>query len=255
MLIMYRLMIVDDEVEIRNGLALFDWASCGFRVSACLSDGMEALNYVLNHPVDVAICDINMDRMTGLEFAKEIADRKLCLKIVLLTGYKDMNYVSEAMHYGCYDYLLKPTKFSKLYSLFQSLKSILDEEWKDRLARSAEYGQGIENDVIQYAKAYILSHLDTASLDSVSEYLGLSPTYFSRLFKESTGCSFSDYCQNSRISKAMDLLKNPDMSILSVARYVGYTNATNFARAFKCQSGSSPSEYRLRLTLKNDSTS
>lgn len=251
---MYRLMIVDDEEEIRCGLASFDWASLGFQVCALLSDGQEALDWVLTHPADVALCDIKMDGMSGLAFAKNVKERGLPLKIVLLTGYKDMEFVSEAMHQGCYDYLLKPTKFSKLISVFTALEKILDEEWSQKLSSEAEHVREGGGDVIGYAKAYIQSHLEDASLDSLAGYVNLSPVYVSRLFKEKTGQSFSDYTQNARVEKAKELLRDPRFSIAQVAQCVGYSNATNFARAFKLLCGESPTEYRSHLKLKNDSS-
>lgn len=250
---MYRLMIVDDEQEIRNGLASFDWVSLGFQVCALLSDGQEALDWILSHPVDVALCDIKMEEMSGLEFARDVKSRALPLKIVLLTGYKDMEFVSEAMHQGCYDYLLKPTKFSKLISVFTALRKILDEEWSQQLSSGAEHTPEGGGDVIQYAKVYIQSHLENASLESLASYVNLSPVYVSRLFKEKTGQSFSDFCQNTRGEKAKELLRNPRNSITQIAQDVGYSNATNFARAFKLLYGESPSEYRAHLKLKNDS--
>ncbi len=249
---MYRLMIVDDEVEILNGLALFDWASCGFQICAALPNGKEALDYVLSHPVDVALCDIKMEVMSGLDFANEIRARELPLKIVLLTGYKDMDFISQAMHAGCYDYILKPTKFSRLIAVFSSLKEILDEEWKRNTANMAEYGDERDNDVIQYALTYIRSHLETVSLESLSDYLGLSPVYISRLFKEKTGSSFSDFYQQERFNKATEMLRNPDITIVQIASALGYTNSTNFSRAFKSSCGESPTEYRSHLRLKNE---
>jgi Response regulator containing CheY-like receiver domain and AraC-type DNA-binding domain len=250
---MYRLIIVDDEVSIREGLASFDWLSLGFQVSATLTNGQEALDYVLTHPVDVALCDIRMDVMDGLEFSEEIKRRALALKIVLLTGFKDMDYISRAMHSGCYDYLLKPTKFSRLIAVFTDLKRILDEEWRERTARDAVYSESCDNDVIGYAKAFISSHLDTASLDSLSEYLGLSSVYVSRLFKAKAGMSFAEYYQTARHERALELLRIPENSIGQIAQMLGYSNATNFARAFKLISGESPTDYRTHLMLKNDS--
>jgi len=250
---MYRLIIVDDEVSIREGLASFDWLSLGFEVATTLTNGQEALDYILTHPVDAALCDVRMEVMDGLKFADEVKKRNLAVKIVLLTGFKDMDYISRAMHSGCYDYLLKPTKFSRLIAVFTALKAILDTEWKARTASAAVYTESSDNDVIGYAKAFIASHLDTASLDSLSAYLGLSPVYVSRLFKTRAGMSFAEYYQNARLEKARELLRVPENSIGRIAQLLGYSNATNFARAFKLLSGESPTDYRTHLMLKNDS--
>ncbi len=249
---MYRLMIVDDEEEIRSGLCAFHWADYGFQVCVALSDGQEALDYVLTHPVDVALCDIKMEEVDGLSFATTIKERGIPLKIVILTGYKDMQYISTAMRQGCYDYLLKPTKFSKLGEVFTSLRRELDASWSKKLSMQVEHDRYGGGDVIQYAKAYIRAHIETASLDSLASYLSLSSVYVSRLFKEKTGQSFSDFYQACRFEKAKELLSDPGLSVILVAKCVGYTNATNFARAFKLACGESPTEYRSHLKLRND---
>jgi YesN/AraC family two-component response regulator len=245
------LLIVDDEEEIRNGLFHYSWENLGFTAVAALPNGMEALAYVKTHPVDVVLCDIRMPHMSGLELARKLNEQKISTHIIFLTGYKDMEYIRSAIHSGCFDYLLKPTHFRQLEEVFTALKNKLEEEWKKNLLDTCRFLEVQDDFAIQAALKYIPSHLSTASLEKVSEFLNISPNYFSRLFKNSTGILFSTYCQQQRLEKAKELLKDPNNQIQDIALRVGYTISTNFSRAFKLEFGMSPKEYRNHMNLKN----
>lgn len=108
------LLIVDDEEEIRNGLFRYSWENLGFVAVAAVSNGEEALSYLLANSVDAVLCDIRMPCMDGLELARKIQEQKISTHIIFLTGYKDMEYIRSAIHSGCFDYLLKPTHFRQL---------------------------------------------------------------------------------------------------------------------------------------------
>ena len=235
----HSVLIVDDEPSIRSGLSSYHWEALGFSVVAALADGKQALAYVLSHRVDVVLCDIRMPVMDGIAFAKEVWERKLGLTIIFLTGFKDMEYIRLAMRYGCRDYLLKPTRFRQLEELFSHLKHELDQK-----QQNAGFLLSDDDAVIRAAKTYILTHLDSVSLESISSYLQLSPSYVSKLFKDRTSMHFSDYCQQERMNLAKRLLSDHRTQIQDIALQTGYSNAANFARAFKAQFGYAPTEYR-----------
>ena len=95
------------------------------------------------------------------------------------------------------------------------------------------------------AKQYIAEHFHEAiQLSEVARRLYLSTAYFSRLFKEKTGQTFSDYLAACRVDKARHLLATTDLSIAEVASAIGYQEANSFSRLFKARTGQSPSDYR-----------
>ncbi len=100
--------------------------------------------------------------------------------------------------------------------------------------------------VAERAKAYIEAHYADSSLtlDQVAGEMGISPNYFSALFKQSTGSSFINYLTNVRISYAKELLKSGNYKTYEVAMRCGYENPTYFSTIFKRRTGVSPSEYR-----------
>jgi AraC family transcriptional regulator len=82
------------------------------------------------------------------------------------------------------------------------------------------------------------------SLESLADEAGLSPYHFSRMFKQSTGSSPSEYFIQLKIAKARRLLRETEMNIVSIALDLGYASPSHFARVFKRQIGVTPREYR-----------
>lgn len=102
---------------------------------------------------------------------------------------------------------------------------------------------------IQRALSYIEDHLHNPDLnrDEVAHKVSLSPSYFSVLFFEITGRTFTDYLTHARIEKAKTLLTNPTLPISIVAKKVGFRDESYFTLIFKKLTGITPSRYRLEL--------
>ncbi len=104
-----------------------------------------------------------------------------------------------------------------------------------------------ENQLVVKAQTYIQENFQKdLSLDEVSRQLDLSPYYFSKLFKEETGCNFVEYVTELRITKAKELLKQEDRSMKEICASVGYGDPNYFSRIFKKHVGVTPTEYRDR---------
>ena len=92
---MYRLLIVDDEVGIRNGLAnFFPWAELGFQVVGQARNGEQALKIIEEDekPIDVLMTDIKMPVMDGLELIERLKKCDFSGKIILLSAYNEFEY-------------------------------------------------------------------------------------------------------------------------------------------------------------------
>ncbi|TXK79131.1 response regulator [Paenibacillus sp. N3.4] len=106
-------------------------------------------------------------------------------------------------------------------------------------------------DPIEEAKAFIDSHLaQEISLDQVAAMVGVTPTYFSSLFKKTTHETFVQYRINKRMEKAKEMLAIPHIRIVDVATEVGYDDYPHFTKTFKKIVGISPSDYRTGLGIK-----
>lgn len=101
------------------------------------------------------------------------------------------------------------------------------------------------NSLIEQAKSYIDTHfVDELSMEEVAEQVHLNPFYFSKLFKQHIGQTFTDYVTQSRITLARSLLEENDLSLKEISYQVGYKDPNYFSRVFKKVTGLAPTEYR-----------
>ncbi|AMB79622.1 MULTISPECIES: AraC family transcriptional regulator [Pseudomonas] len=103
---------------------------------------------------------------------------------------------------------------------------------------------------------YIFSHYARElTLEEVADYMGMKPTYFSRVFKQATGRCFIEFVNRLRISKSCELLADGRKAVTDVCFESGFSNISNFNRRFQQLKGMTPSHYRRlavqRLTEQN----
>ena len=118
------------------------------------------------------------------------------------------------------------------------------------LVGDAEVQKGIY--VVQKVMDYIWKNYgdSTLSIKTLAEYVYLTPTYLSNLFKKGTGITIGQYIVDVRIENAKRLMKDPRLKFYEVACMVGYEDANYFAKIFKKKTQMTPSEYKESLSLK-----
>ncbi len=138
---MYRILIVDDEEIIRQGLTqIIDWTEIGFEVAGTARSGSSAVEFIHNESVDVVILDIKMPKMSGLEVSRYLYEHFPAIKIVILSGYAEFEYAQKTINYNVFSYLLKPSRKEVIQELFLKLKSIMDNErMESNLQSKGEY--------------------------------------------------------------------------------------------------------------------
>lgn len=127
---MYKLMIVDDEEIILDGLKnVVEWENLGIEVISYAYNGKEALEKIAENVPDILITDISMPVMDGIELVRELRERGFdSIKIVFLSGYNDFEYARNATRLGAVDYLLKPTNPDNLEKLMKKIVNMCDCE-------------------------------------------------------------------------------------------------------------------------------
>lgn len=106
---MYKALIVDDEPMICEGLKeLIDWETYGFSDISTACDGESALDSIKHCIPDLLITDIRMPKMNGIELLKNIRERELDIRVIVLSGYDDFEYIRSMAVLGIENYLLKP---------------------------------------------------------------------------------------------------------------------------------------------------
>ena len=95
------------------------------------------------------------------------------------------------------------------------------------------------------AKRYLMEHyMEKVSLEDIAKVVNLNPVYFSVVFKKETGSNFSDYLVNLRVEAAKTLLRETNLTIMAIARKVGYEDTKYFSQLFKKLVGVNPGMYR-----------
>ncbi|RUS43544.1 response regulator [Cohnella sp. AR92] len=124
---MYKLIIVDDEVLVRQAIkSQMNWAELGFECSGVYEDGADALESMEREEADVVLTDIGMPFMDGLELTRELAAKYPQAKVIILTGYDDFDYAQQALKLQAVDYILKPVTSSELGAVLSKLREELD---------------------------------------------------------------------------------------------------------------------------------
>ena len=102
-----RILLADDHEVVREGLRLVLDSAPDLEVVAQAGDGAEAVALALSTEVDLAVLDVTMPRMTGLQATRELAKQKPDLKVLILSMHDNEQYFFEALKAGASGYVLK----------------------------------------------------------------------------------------------------------------------------------------------------
>ncbi len=173
----------------------------------------------------------------GIEFR---CKKTIALAMALMQRIEDAQGMARLGHFFI---LLEALSTCEDYQLLSGVTTaqLADEHSIDRTNRAVDY---------------IFAHYARElSLEEVAQYLGMKPTYFSRVFKQATGRTFVEFVNRLRISKSCELLADGDKAVTDVCFESGFNNISNFNRRFQQLKGMTPSHYRRlavqRLTEQN----
>lgn len=125
---MCKVLIADDEVHICKLIEnLIDWNDLGMWIVGVANDGLTAYEMLLEYRPDVVISDIRMAGFDGIELIQHAREAGLDTNFVFISGYRQFEYVKNAMKYGAVDYLLKPINKEELTRVLLHIKERLAE--------------------------------------------------------------------------------------------------------------------------------
>ncbi len=243
---MHRLLVVDDEKEILDWLYMLfcDRFSDTLEVLAAVNV-IEATKLIASKQIDIAVFDINMPGMTGLDLFQVLRQHHPHSRVIFLTGYSEFDYVYTAIQHEGIQFLLKSEDDATIISAVSKACAHLAE------ASKADVSVATESDPIKQIKLYINEHLpDNLSLACLAELFHFNPSYLSRLFKAETGTNLSDYITEMRVERAKLLLQDYKLKIYDVSSAVGFESPHYFTRFFKKSTGLTPYEYRRKSTIR-----
>ncbi len=102
-----RVLLADDHAMVRHGLRLTLEAEPDFVVAAEAGDGEQAVREALRQPIDLAILDVSMPRLTGIQVARQLAEQRPHLRVLILSMHDNEQFLFEALRAGASGYVLK----------------------------------------------------------------------------------------------------------------------------------------------------
>ncbi len=251
---MYRVLVADDEPIERQ---VINKKITGFFPDMVevftAQNGLEAVKVFEEKGCQVAILDIEMPGMNGLEAASKIRQSGKFCSIIFLTAFDEFTYAKKAIEIRALDYLLKPGADEDLINVLEEAFRLCD---KESAAEEAVITDGAKeplddreelsaNTMVGEVTRYIEEHYkEDIALQDVAAILDYSDVYFCKLFKQNFGKNFITYLNEFRMEKAKELLADPNINIKDVSTEAGYRDANYFTRIFKRMVGTTPSEYR-----------
>lgn len=249
---MYKVVICDDERIIREGLKnSIDWSEFKITEVILAKDGVEGLSLINMYNPLVAIIDIRMPRMDGIELLNKI-DGHSCKKIIL-SSYDDYEYMKAGIKHNVSDYLLKPVNHEELREVLKTIivqnKEVIVENNLPIFSplKQVEFDDYYVNKIIKCIRE---NYQNKQSVKEILKKFDSSDSYLMRVFKQEVGITILDYLNRYRIYKSLNLLDNK-YKYYEVAEMVGFSEYKVFNYQFKKYIEVSPSDYNKNKVLKD----
>lgn len=256
----YKIVIVDDDDEIRNFLEAE--LSLQHKVYVC-RNGKEGLQTILKYQPDIIISDVIMPEMDGISLLKAVRCNPNVSHIpfILLTSKAEYKDRIEGLSKGADVYLNKPFVTEELRIHIKNLietrlllkgkfSGVRDQVGKIEMAENKSGDERLMERVMNVMNKY-LSDSDF-NVEMLAKEVGLSRVQLHRKMKDITGVSSSVFIRNLRMKKAAALLQEGKLNISEIADEVGFDSQANFATVFKKFYGSSPTEYAASIRNKDN---
>jgi AraC-like DNA-binding protein/ligand-binding sensor protein len=163
------------------------------------------------------------------KITKQLVDWGVTVDLMKLEDAYFASHFLAPQQYGAMLKLLET--FAKHLSLLANQIAVQEEE--------------AESPLVRRARAYVLANqADPIDLTKVAQAMHVSTFYFCKMFKRTTGLTFTEYLSRVRVEKAKKLLLNPHLRISEIAYDVGFQSLTHFNRVFRQVVGQSPTSYR-----------
>lgn len=258
---MCRILIVEDELIERMVLKktlMKRFKDCEVAEAA---NGREAIHVFHGQHIDIAILDIEMPGIKGIEVAELMRKESKDICIIFLTAYDKFEYAKKAVSVRAMEYLLKPYSERELVSVVDEAMHTtsditvgknqemaadkMDEKVSEEESATVDESTNRLRIMVGMIEEYIRSnYMYDISMQDAAQAVNYSEPYFCKMFKLQYGQSFTSYLTDYRIEKAKKMLMQPTVNVKVVGERVGYIDSNYFARVFRRVTGVSPSEYR-----------
>lgn len=237
------------------------------------SSANDTLNWLSNSIPVLILMDYNLPDMDGIDLTKKIKSQMLLnsVPILMISGQKSDVIKKRALECGVSAFISKPVSpqqlklyvdqliqnnfvaFTETESSNNDLKPEIDDNTNSLSSLSLNKLSTSDIEFFDQSIQFIDKNLSNPSfnVEELALLLNTDRTSLFRKFKRITNSSPSSFIQNKRVEKAMELLKQKQVSISDIAFECGYNSLSYFSQAFKNQTGLSPTEW---LQQENNET-
>lgn len=252
----YKILIVDDESEIRDFLAMELREEYEVFTAA---DGKEGFESALNSIPDLIISDIIMPNMDGIELCAKIKSdiNTSHIPIILLTAKETHEDRLAGLEVGANSYIPKPFDIRHLRIRIQQLikyREVVKEKFMKKVSLvsgedpDAEVTPAVSNDdlLIQKIINYIHENISDPDIkgESIANHVGMSRMNLHRKLKALVGLSSGDFIRTVRLENAKKELLNTSKTITEITYDLGFSSPSYFYICFVKKFGMSPTEFR-----------
>lgn len=253
---MYKVLIAEDEEMIRKGIIYaFDWAEVDCIVVGEVDNGQEGVAKIRELQPDIVITDVNMPILDGLNMLQQTIEEVLYAAVVI-SGYDEFALAQRALRLGVSEYLLKPVEFDNLHLAIQRAKQQVEQrklyaqamakgEQPDALDLLADAKLGVvASKRVKAMLEYLHSHYaEKISINDLVEPLQTSASYLNQKFKEETCYTFNEYLNRYRIMQAIQMIRQGDEKIYTIAEEAGFRDYKYFISVFRKYVNLSPKRF------------
>ena len=190
---MIRIMITDDHAIVRHGLARILERNQDIKIVAECENGIEALNWLRKNDCDIALIDISMPGMNGIDLLKQLREEKPKLPVLIISIYPEDQYAVRLIKAGASGYLTKgcaPAIVLEAVSQIASGKKFISQAVAEMLANEFGAGEGkLPHEVLSDREYQIFLMLASAkTVSEIADALALSAktisTYRTRILEK-----------------------------------------------------------------------
>lgn len=196
---MLKMILADDEPVISRGIQkLVDWEQLGIEIVGVYEDGRCTMEGILKLRPDIALLDISMPGMTGVEILRELAGLEdVHTQVIFISGFQDFEYAKSALKYGAKGYLLKPVIEEELLQTIETCMNHLRTEQQKpefgtgkeqvSVTRAEDYSRLIEVEKTSYQPVYAEVLFDEKESPQMRKLIRFSFMSFLEEYMEQTG--------------------------------------------------------------------
>jgi two-component system response regulator YesN len=231
-------LVADDEPDIREMLS--EWiVEEGWRALQA-EDGEMALEKLRTESVQVALIDLMMPGLDGLQLLGRMQTENIQADVVMISGHGSIAVAVEAIKRGAHDFIEKPFRKSEVVSLVRDL---------------FESHHPMCQNLVTRLDRFVMDHATDPDfrLGDVCVRVRISSRYVSKLFKNHYGETFRTRLVTYRIRRAKQLMEQTDEPLYLIAERSGFKDYRTLTAALKRVEGITPRRYRQTITLKSGS--